>query len=296
MTELSVSSMGSAVPSMTVVAARDLGCEINRAHEAACRAASSAIDHARRAGDLLPEAKAQLPHGAWLPWLAEHCPDLQPRVAQNYMKIATGWSRLDAANTKRDSHLPIRDALALLTSGQPRVVYHTGDFEWYSPPAYLDAARSVLGHIDLDPASTDRANTVVRARQFYTVQDDGLSQEWRGRIWMNPPYAQPLVTQFCEKLAESVRARTVSDAIVLINNCTETRFFAALMRVASALCLPTGRVDFWKPDRITDGPLQGQAVVYIGEGVDRFATVFSRFGIVAEIRRDLLVAQESAAR
>ena len=41
-----------------------------------------------------------------------------------------------------------------------------------------------MGGIDLDPASSDVANRVVKATQFYSRQDDGFSHEWSGRGWM----------------------------------------------------------------------------------------------------------------
>ena len=163
------------------------------------------------------------------------------------------------------------------------VAQNSGEHEWYTPRDYIEAARAVMGGIDCDPASSVSANAIVQATQFYTRDDNGLAQPWRGRVWLNPPYAQPLVDQFCERLAAHVSAGTVTEAVVLVNNATETRWFARLAAVAAAICFPRGRVRFWSPGKDTAAPLQGQAVVYVGAHVTPFLREFGAFGLVVTV-------------
>jgi len=70
----------------------------------------------------------------------------------------------------------------------------TGDNEWYTPTVYVEAARQVLGEIELDPASSEIAQRVVQAVDYFTIDLDGLKQPWFGKVWLNPPYAQPAIS------------------------------------------------------------------------------------------------------
>lgn len=165
------------------------------------------------------------------------------------------------------------------------VANNSGDNEWYTPKEYIDAAKDVLGVFDLDPASNPAANDVVGAVQFFTAEDDGLKHSWSGKVWMNPPYASSLIGQFAEKLASHAEAGHVTEAVVLVNNATETAWFSRLCQVATALCFPRGRVKFWAPGKAPATPLQGQALLYIGGNQAKFIERFASFGIVAEVRK-----------
>jgi ParB family chromosome partitioning protein len=163
----------------------------------------------------------------------------------------------------------------------PHVSHNNGDNEWYTPKLFIDAARAAMGPIDLDPASTAVANEIVGAEKFYTVDDDGLSKTWHGNVWLNPPYAQPLIAQFSETICKRYAAKEINRACVLVNNATETVWFQRMLELASAVCFVRGRVKFLDVQGEPTGmPLQGQAVIYLGEDPSRFAISFGELGHV----------------
>lgn len=182
---------------------------------------------------------------------------------------------------KEPSQEDIQRAVESIKS-KPHVANNSGDNEWYTPEEYIIAAKEVLGGIDLDPASNPVANEIVGARQYYSAEDNGLAYDWSGNVWMNPPYESGLIGQFAEKLCHSYSSKSVSAAIVLVNNGTETKWFQRMAETASAICFPKGRVKFWHPRKVAV-PLQGQAVLYFGPDSEEFIHSFSQFGVCLEV-------------
>ncbi len=153
---------------------------------------------------------------------------------------------------------------------------------WNTPSEWLDLARQVLGGIDFDPYSSDAANAVVQATRHLTAADNALTTPWSGpRVWMNPPYSGASFLLACQRFVAEFRAGHFEEAIVLTNNCTETRGFQLLMREAGAVCFPNKRIIFWAADgKRTGGNTRAQAFHYIGPHAEKFAEVFRPCGTV----------------
>jgi ParB family chromosome partitioning protein len=149
--------------------------------------------------------------------------------------------------------------------------------EHYTPEVYIEAAREVLGNIDLDPASCAEANKVVKADWFFSGEDDGLLQDWRPRVWLNPPYGKQ-AGKFVEKLMREMAEGKVHAAIVLVNaTATDTTWFQNLWD--GLLCFTNHRINFYG-DGERSGSTFGSVFVYFGARPKLFIQRFSAFGTV----------------
>lgn len=195
--------------------------------------------------------------------------------AEEFELEIAGWrQRIEEEND--------RVSVTLEKAGEKHIrgTFGTGENEWYTPAVYVDAARSVLGSIDLDPASSAQANEVIRADEYFDIQRDGLALEWAGRVWMNPPYAQPFIERFVRKLAEEYASGRVTSAIALTHNYTDTAWFHCAAAACAAICFTKGRIRFEGANGEVAAPTQGQAFFYLGQDVDLFRDTFAQFGFV----------------
>ena len=114
----------------------------------------------------------------------------------------------------------------------------TASDEWQTPWEIVRA----LGEFDLDPCATS-SNT--KGKRFYSADIDGLTQDWgqETRVWCNPPYSQPALYQFCEKMAEH------GNGILLIFARTGNKVWQEIIFPrATAVLFLRKRVRFIGPD------------------------------------------------
>jgi hypothetical protein len=146
------------------------------------------------------------------------------------------------------------------------VVHSSKSVEWYTPPEIVAMVSDVLGGIDLDPCW--HPESPVRATTTYVEEQDGLSQDWNGRVYLNPPYGRP-IDGWIEKLVGEHEAGRVTEAIALVPARVDTEWFRRFD--AFPRCFPYGRLTFANADNPAPFPC---AVVYLGKNVRKFAEVF----------------------
>jgi hypothetical protein len=157
---------------------------------------------------------------------------------------------------------PSEHSLAVLTSSK--------SVEWYTPAGVVEQVTAVLGGIDLDPCW--HPESPVKATTTYVEQQDGLSREWNGRVYLNPPYGRD-IDGWIEKLVGEHEAGRVTEAIALVPARVETEWFRRLD--AYPRCFLYGRVTFANAENPAAFP---NAVVYLGNDVAKFSTVFEPAG------------------
>ena len=234
----------------------------------------------------VPTLKAAVHSGTVVPStgaaIARAIPAIQSTLVD--LKVTASEARTVAA-LPVEVQLAIMDAPepveAVREAARPHVVNNSGNNEWYTPPDIIERARRAMGGIDLDPASSDVAQRTVQAGRYRTAEDNGLACEWKGNIFLNPPYSSDLIGQFCHHLVREYVAGRMKSACVLVNNATETGWWEKLSEVATAVCLINRRVRFLDvTGKPTGAPLQGQAVLFVGEDTESFEREFKPLGRV----------------
>jgi hypothetical protein len=117
--------------------------------------------------------------------------------------------------------------------------YRGNTVEWYTPPGIFDALGLTF---DLDPCAPAGGLPWIPAKRFYSIEDDGLSQPWAGRVWLNPPYG-PRTSTWMRRLAAH------GDGVALVFARTETEWWHETVGCSHAVCFIAGRLTFVDADR-----------------------------------------------
>lgn len=112
---------------------------------------------------------------------------------------------------------------------------------------------------DLDPCSPGEDHWVP-ARRVYTLLDDGLSRDWHGLVFMNPPFGGrngqvPWLRKFLDH----------GNGIAIVAARTSAGWFHEHAVRAETLLFPRGKTKFIRPDG-SIGSSPGTGIVMIGMG------------------------------
>lgn len=127
---------------------------------------------------------------------------------------------------------------------------------WLTPPEIVAA----LGPFDLDPCAAPSPRPWTTAARHIELPDDGLASEWRGRVWLNPPFG-PHTGQWLRRMAEH------GNGIALVFARTETAMFRSwVWPHADALMFLAKRPHFYRPDGTRAAGNSGGPLVLIAYG------------------------------
>ncbi len=177
----------------------------------------------------------------------------------------------------------------------PEALHMSNTCRWVTPSDVIEAAREVMGSIDLDPASEEAANKIIGAKDYYTEITNGLNpnNKWYGNVWVNPPGDKrgELPKAFWKRLLTEWESGNVRQAMFLIFSLNQLQ---TLQDVAAPTDYPflifRKHLKFINPDTMqaANQPAQGNALIYLPSldiptskiQLRKFIQVFSKFGSV----------------
>lgn len=135
---------------------------------------------------------------------------------------------------------------------------HNVSVDWYTPPWIFEK----MGvEFDLDPCQPINPIEWIPAKSRYTIENDGLTNDWYGRVWLNPPYGK----QTPDWLAKMDAHR---NGIALVFARTDCAWFHNYIAKADAILFMKGRVRFVDGLCATKGSGAGSGSMLVAWGKD----------------------------
>ena len=165
--------------------------------------------------------------------------------------------------------------------------------EHYTPSEVIVAATYTLEAIDLDPASHARVAGHVGAAAYYSERDDGLTQPWPGRVFLNPPGGRGNAKKWWAKLIYEYARNTTSAIFIGFSlEIMQTAQSFTLSPLDFPFCVPSKRLQFLDKDLQPErSPTHANDIVFLPDGsrrrgdqIERFFYAFRGFGLCVEPR------------
>ena len=143
-----------------------------------------------------------------------------------------------------------------MTKGFSHESHANKSVDWYTPKWIFDA----IGlQFDLDPCQPEGGVPWIPATSYYTIADNGLSSEWHGRVWLNPPYGK-FTKDWLAKMHQH------RNGISLLFARTDCAWFHDYCAKADAILFLQGRIKFVDGLQATGGSGAGSGSMLIAWG------------------------------
>ena len=109
--------------------------------------------------------------------------------------------------------------------------------DWETPKD-LYAVLNTEFNFSLDPCCSKET---AKCSSYYTIEDDGLSKDWKGTVFMNPPYGRVIMNWIKKAKEESDKGATV---VCLVPARTDTKWWHTYCMKSAEIRLLTKRLTF----------------------------------------------------
>lgn len=116
--------------------------------------------------------------------------------------------------------------------------FSSADQTWETPQRFFDAMDAEFG-FTLDAAASPEN---AKCPAYLTDADNALAHQWRGSVWVNPPYG-PGIGKWVAKGYHEAQSRG-GPVVLLIPARTETRWWHEYVMRAAEVRLIRGRMRF----------------------------------------------------
>ncbi len=116
-------------------------------------------------------------------------------------------------------------------------IYCSNTEEWGTPKGLFRLLDAEFGFTLDACASVENA----KCDRFFSLLDDGLSQPWKGIVWMNPPYGRTIAQWVAKAHQEAQNGATV---VCLLPARTDTAYWHEHVMAADEVRFVKGRLHF----------------------------------------------------
>ncbi len=115
--------------------------------------------------------------------------------------------------------------------------------DWYTPPWIFERLNL---RFELDPCQPPDGISWIPAEKFYSIHDNGLTQVWNGKVWLNPPYGK-YTAKWLARMHEH------RNGVALVFSRTDCKWFHDYIAKSDAILFLKSRVKFVDGFNISKG-------------------------------------------